>query len=184
MRTNRERPFYQEGTSWEIQPIEADSLADFKRLFLKLHLFNASLDPRFALDEDWERHFDMLVAATPDTRQCLALLARDQGRPAGFVLASVHRDSPLWRHREWAEVEALYVERAWRGAGLADELLARALNWAAELSLPSVQLFVTATNARALRFYERQGFRPAQAILRRMLPAGSVGRSASLSAGA
>jgi ribosomal protein S18 acetylase RimI-like enzyme len=54
-------------------------------------------------------------------------------------------------------------------------LLGRALGWAAERGLPVVQLYVTASNARALRFYERNGFRPAQAILRAVLsnaPAG------------
>jgi streptothricin acetyltransferase len=91
------------------------------------------------------------------------------------LLASVHRDSALWRHNVWAEVEALYVERDWRGTGLADALLGRACSWATELDLPAVQLYVTASNTRAVSFYERQGFRPAQAVMRTLLPAASPG---------
>ena len=46
------------------------------------------------------------------------------------------------------------------------------VNWAAELGLPAVQLYVTASNTRAMRFYERQGFSPAQVIMRTLLPVG------------
>jgi ribosomal protein S18 acetylase RimI-like enzyme len=37
------------------------------------------------------------------------------------------------------------------------------------LGQPVVQLYVTASNERALRFYQREGFHQAQAILRRVL---------------
>ena len=171
MKTSREFA-EQQPSSWTIAPVARDEVADIKRLFLRLHLHNANLDPRFALAEDWERHFTALIECALTGRDHLALLARDQGRPAGFLLAGVHSDSPMWQHREWAEIMALYVERPWRGTGLADDLAGRALNWAAELGLPAVQLYVTASNARAMRFYERQGFNPAQVIMRTLLPVG------------
>ena len=159
-------------TSWEIAPVAHDAVAEVKGLFLKLHQYNASLDPRFALAEDWERTFATSIEHALVGQDHLTLLARERGRPAGLLLAAAHADSSLWRHREWAEVEALYVEHPWRGTGLADELLDRAVGWAAERGLPAVQLSVTASNARAMHFYERQGFCPAQAIMRTLLPAG------------
>jgi GNAT superfamily N-acetyltransferase len=158
--------------SWTIAPVARDEAADLKHLFLRLHLHNASLDPRFALAENWEQHFAALIERALTGRDHLALLARNQGKPSGFLLAAVQCDSPLWRHREWAEIVALYVERPWRGTGLADDLAARALDWAAELGLPAMQLYVTASNTRAMRFYERQGFSPSQVIMRTLLPGG------------
>jgi GNAT superfamily N-acetyltransferase len=160
----------QPGTSWEIAPVAREEVAVIKSLFFKLHLYNAGLDPRFALAEDWERHLTARIERALVGRDHLALLARVGGRPAGFLLAAVHVDDPLWRYREWAEVEALYVERAWRGTGLADELLVRAFDWAAERDLTAVQLYVTASNTRAISFYERQGFQSAQAVMRTLLP--------------
>lgn len=156
---------------WEIAPATFADIPEITRLFLKLHLYNASLDPRFALADDWQHHLALCIERTLDGQDQLAILAREQGRPVGFLLAAVHRDSPLYRHREWVDVEALYVERAWRGTGLADELIGRARVWAIELGLPALQLYVTASNARAINFYERQGFRQAQAVMRTMLPA-------------
>ena len=153
--------------SWEICPVHRGDLADLKRLFLKLHLYNGSLDPRFALADDWERHFDTMMERALAGEGRLALLARDRamGRPLGFALAALQDGGPLWKHRDGVEVEALYVERAWRGTGLSEALLAAALSWAEDLGQPVVQLYVTAGNERAIRFYERQGFRAVQMLL-------------------
>ena len=157
---------------WEIRRVGRGDLADLKRLFLKLHLYNGSLDPRFALADDWERHFDAMMKRALTGEGRLALLARDRvtGRPLGFALAALQDGGPLWKHRDGVEVEALYVERAWRGTGLAEALLAAALSWAEDLGQPVVQLYVTASNERAIRFYERQGFRAVQGIMRKALP--------------
>ena len=158
--------------AWAIRPVGRGDLADLKRLFLRLHLYNASLDPRFALADDWERHFDAMMKRALTGEGRLALLARDRvtGRPLGFALAALQDGGPLWKHRDGVEVEALYVERAWRGTGLAEALLAAALSWAEDLGQPVVQLYVTASNERAIRFYERQGFRAVQGIMRKALP--------------
>lgn len=175
METNVARRDRREDAGWEIRPAGPADTADLKRLFHRLHRYNASLDPRFALAEGWERYIDDLAGHASAELPRLALMARRDRQPAGFVLTGVHRDAPLWRYREWVEVEALYVERPWRGSGLADVLLGRALAWATDRGLPVVQLYVTAGNARALRFYERNGFRPVQAILRAVVSNGSDG---------
>jgi len=170
VRGTRRRTF---DPSWEIRPVDRGDLADLKRLFLRLHLYNASLDPRFALADDWERHLDAMLERALAGAGHLALLARDRPnrRPAGFALAALLEGGPLWKHRDGVEVEALYVEREWRGAGLAEALLAPVFAWAEDLGQPVVQLYVTATNERALRFYAREGFHPVQAIMRKAVPA-------------
>jgi GNAT superfamily N-acetyltransferase len=146
-------------------------IAAIKALFHNLHTFNASLDPRFALSEEWEIHFDAIIEESLRQRESLCLIACEaqSGQPRGFVLAAIHRDSHMWRYRDWVEVEALYVEDAWRRHGFAAALLAGACAWANRVGLPVVQLYVTASNAHALTFYERKGFRQTQAIMRKVL---------------
>jgi ribosomal protein S18 acetylase RimI-like enzyme len=164
-------PASRDDQRWALRGVEPMDLTTVKALFHKLHAFNASLDPRFALSEDWETHFDAAMEEALRGRESLCLIARERqsGQTGGFVLAAIHHDSRMWRHRDWVEVEALYVEDAWRGQGLAATLLTHACEWAERIGQPVVQLYVTASNARAIRFYRREGFREAQTIMRKAL---------------
>lgn len=148
------------------QPTDA---AAVKALFGRLHAFNAALDPRFALSEEWETHFDTVIHEALRGDEALCLIARESESrlPCGFALAAVHRDSGMWRYREWVEIEALYVEESWRGRGLAETLLSRTCEWADSVGQPVVQLYVTASNERAIRFYRNKGFTETQAIMRK-----------------
>ncbi len=158
-----------DGAAWTVQAIAPDDRADAKRLFLKLHTYNASLDPRFALSAEWERPFDAGLDRALAGGEGVGLLARHRvdGQAIGLALAALHHDAPLWAVRDWLELEDVYVEPAWRGTGLAAALVARVEDWARVAGVDTIQLYVTASNARAVAFYNKEGFRPAQFILRK-----------------
>ncbi|WP_026369187.1 GNAT family N-acetyltransferase [Kallotenue papyrolyticum] len=148
------------------QPDDADEVI---RLFGALHQHNATLDPRFALAEGWQALVRVYLHQAQQAQDSLWLLARHAGRAIGFILVEVHLDAPLYRHRRWAEIVGLYVEPAYRGRQVAQQLVARAVAWARERQLGVMQLYVTAGNYRARRFYARQGFITSQVIMRRTL---------------
>jgi ribosomal protein S18 acetylase RimI-like enzyme len=81
----------------------------------------------------------------------------------------VHYDAPLYRHRRWAEIVGLYLEPEHRGQGTAAALMQHAYDWAVQHRLRVMQLYVTASNHRAQRFYTREGFTTSQIIMRRIL---------------
>jgi ribosomal protein S18 acetylase RimI-like enzyme len=157
--------------AWTIRRMRPADAPDVKALFRSLHAFNASLDPRFALSEEWESHFDAAMRQVLRGEDVLCLIACDPAtdRPQGFALAAIHRDSGMWRCREWVEVEALYVEDACRGCGLAEMLLNEVCAWAEGIGQSVVQLYVTASNERAIRFYRHEGFGQTQAIMRKVI---------------
>lgn len=140
-----------------------------RALFGALHTFNASLDPRFALADGWEAALDEHLAHIRATGHGLTLLAWQEDQPIGLLMMGVHSDTPLFRHRHWAELLALYVIPTLRGVTLADQLIATGIAWARAQGYERVQLYVTATNVRARHFYARAGFRPVQEIWRREL---------------
>jgi GNAT superfamily N-acetyltransferase len=155
---------------WRIRRAHTIDVAALKKMFRTLHAFNAALDPHFMLSEEWESHFDAAIQqALRGESLCLIACETTTGQPVGFALGAVHRDSGMWRYREWVEVEALYVEERWRGRGLAETLLGRACEWADSVGQTIVQLYVTASNERAIRFYRHEGFDETQAIMRKTL---------------
>lgn len=135
-------------------------------LFAALHAFNSDLDPCFALADDWREVLAADFERTHATGQTLWLLVWHGAEPVGLLIVSTHTDSPLFRHRRWAELSALYVKPAWRGSGVAARLVDYARDWASERGFSRLQLYVTASNERARQFYARCGLYPIQTVLR------------------
>jgi GNAT superfamily N-acetyltransferase len=90
------------------------------------------------------------------------LLAEQDGEAAGhvaFMPARIHAnpsDEPRLAHF-WQ----LFVREPWWGSGLATALHAEAVREAAARGFTAMRLFTPAGQARARRFYEREGWTPA-----------------------
>lgn len=145
------------------------------RLFLALHEMNAALDPAFALSDEWhcilDEHLDHVRR-----HDCGAtMLAWSGDRAVGLLMMDGHADSPLFRERHWAELLALYVVPEERGRGVAKALLRAGMEWSRERGFDRVQLYVTASNVAARRFYREAGFGQVQEIWRaRIDPASAI----------
>lgn len=152
-----------------IQPARSVDAEAVRGLFGALHAYNAALDPRFALADGWQAVLHEHLAHSRAAGHGLTLLAWDARRPVGLLMMDGHIDSPLFQHRQWAELLALYVVPDAQRCGVADALLDAGLAWTRERGYERVQLYVTATNLHARRFYARAGFEPVQEIWRREL---------------
>jgi ribosomal protein S18 acetylase RimI-like enzyme len=64
--------------------------------------------------------------------------------------------SPKTRHR--ATIWGVYVRPEWRGLHIAEQLIRACFTWARPRKIVAAHLGVTATNASAIRCYERCGF--------------------------
>ncbi len=73
----------------------------------------------------------------------------------GIAVFSRPRSSKI---RHTGELGAMYVREVARGSGLADALIEAVLDHAAT-QVEQIKLTVNAENARAIKFYERHGFR-------------------------
>jgi len=152
--------------SIDLRPAAAGDDWAVRGLFVALHSHNATLDPLFALADGWETTLDEHLARIREDRAGITLLAWRASEPVGLLMMDSHVDSPLFRFRRWVELLALYVAPPVRGTGLADRLLRVGVAWAHARGAARVQLYVTASNEPARRFYARGGFRPVQEIWR------------------
>ncbi|GGF24361.1 GNAT family N-acetyltransferase [Williamsia phyllosphaerae] len=128
--------------------------------------------------DDWERYRDLRIAGLADTpeafgetidhaRSCTEIqwrqrLSRMQGGHALGVVAVA--DDGTWTATmrgaitgDDAWLYGVYVVPASRGGGVAQGLLATMSNWATRHA-DRMLLHVATSNARARRFYERNGF--------------------------
>ncbi len=80
----------------------------------------------------------------------------EDATPAG--IAALRRETAR-RARHRAMIGAFYVTSAAQGGGAADALMHVLLDHAADQGIWQLELFVAAQNPRAIRFYDRHGFR-------------------------
>jgi GNAT superfamily N-acetyltransferase len=149
-----------------LRPARDEEFWAVARLFGALHAFNAGLDEHFRLAESWETLLHKHFARTQRADGALTLLAWCGQEPVGLLLVEAHTDSPLFADRRWAELVALYVDPGQRGGNLGYRLVEAAKQWASAKGFDRVQLYVTASNERAKRFYARCGLAPVQEIWR------------------
>ena len=83
-------------------------------------------------------------------------LAEEDGACVGFAVSGPSRDPGA--DDDTGEVYAIYVEEEVAGTSVGTELLGSAVAWLTERGFARATLWVLEGNARARRFYEREGW--------------------------
>jgi GNAT superfamily N-acetyltransferase len=160
---------FREGTRRNLRLLPA-CLDDFEALavlFAALHGYNAAFDEKFVLAINWKDLLYEHFLHTYEVDGALWLLAWFDDEPVGLLVLENHTDSPLFQHRTWVELVALYVTPACRKMGVAHQLIEQAEAWAATRGSDRMQLYVTTQNEHARAFYRSTGWHPVQEIWRR-----------------
>lgn len=133
-----------------IRLIRADEVEAFRHIRLEaLRAEPSSFASRY---EDWE--------ILPDEEWINRLkepvfIAFQEGAPVGIMGLFLQRPSKM-AHR--ATIVMVYIRANLRGTGLAGKLLEAVSDHARAIGIRQLELFVSAENPAAIRFYQRQGF--------------------------
>ena len=107
-------------------------------------------------------HFDdpsrRLWVALDDVDDPTGTLADFDGTFAGFLSTSLRTPPSKYATPDRLSLGNFYVDPAYRGTGLADDLVARAIQHAREDGAGELTLEVDVDNDRALAYYEKLGF--------------------------
>jgi GNAT superfamily N-acetyltransferase len=115
------------------------------------HQVAPALGPVRSDDDTWARRRANYTGWLADDERSFLLLARRDGEVLGYAFVRPVRHA--------LELETLSVLPAARGAGLGARLIALVREEVARGGYEGLYLSAVATNADALRFYEREGFR-------------------------
>jgi ribosomal protein S18 acetylase RimI-like enzyme len=87
-------------------------------------------------------------------------LARDvdTGKLVGYCVSTIHK-------HQVGEIDSMFVEKDYRGQGIADCLIRKGLDWIKTHSVKSLRISVAYGNEEVFDFYKRYGFLPRNTIL-------------------
>ena len=91
------------------------------------------------------------------------LVAEDKGKPVGAIFGEIM----LTTQPGTARVREFFVARGYRGKGIGKELMARCLEAMKNKGMKSASLLVREKNARALKLYQKAGFKKFRLMLLR-----------------
>lgn len=111
------------------------------------------------VDQGWperegREHFERFLGWDPS----LCLVAGVDAEIVGYLAGYVREGSSL-RPVKVAELESMYVREEHRGRGAGARLVGEFIGWSRGEGVGLVSVTAHAANERAIRFYERSGFR-------------------------
>ena len=143
---------------WTIRPVREADVAAVARLHVAVwQAAYRGLLPDVFLDAQSVERRERMWQGAVGRDDPPVLVAEMAGRVAGFIWCgpSRDRDAPA---ATTGEVYAIYVAPDLWGSGVSAALMAAGLAGLAALGYAEATLWVLRANARAIRFYTRQGF--------------------------
>ncbi len=147
--------------------IMSDSVA-IGKLWEKLVAYHQSLDedmPRATLEG--ASLYARRIRDRMEDSHTRVFVAEEDGRIVGYVLGVVVDLLPeMFEHESGGFLADIFVEEAYRGRGIGSALVQALVGWFRENGLKHYEWHVAATNADALRFWEKVGGRHLQIRMR------------------
>ena len=139
-----------------------EKLEIIKPLWEKLNLYHLKKATNF------KEHYEQLsyevriksIVEKSLTGNVAVLLAKDMATGAyiGYCICTEERDGT-------GEIESLFVDESYRGMGIGERLMEKALAWLASMGTKSYKIVVAEGNEGAFRFYEKFGFYHRSSVL-------------------
>ncbi|MEO7520309.1 MAG: GNAT family N-acetyltransferase [Gemmatimonas sp.] len=139
-------------------PPDAEAVSAFAR-----RVFNETFGPlNDALDMSTYMEKAFTKAAQADelagaTRYCV--IGERDGEIVSYALLRAGSTGTLVSGDSSTEIERFYVDAPWHGRGIADAMMDETMRIARAADAKTIWLGVWSQNARAIRFYEKRGFR-------------------------
>lgn len=126
-------------------------------LWRELMDHHASIDPRFSLGRNADARFRDYLDVARAREDYRVRVAELEGRVAGFVVACVLPNSPVYEHRWIGYINDLCVTARARGQGVGRALVEDAANWLRSAGADRVEVYVALANEQARSFWRRMG---------------------------
>ena len=147
-----------------------DDFEPVSRIFAEENQYHAELVPDIVqvadpiMTPEWFQE----VLSNPVKKLFLAAINTEV---VGLILVSLRTsgDDPIFKPRRFIYINEIAVAEAYRGQGIGGYLLGNIHQWALDKGIAEIELQVWERNERAIKFYEKSGYKPFKKIMRCVL---------------
>lgn len=150
--------------SFTLETARPDHLPQLLRLWVGMMDEHQQFDPRIHLAPGAETAYRAYLSfhlSQSDSRVGVATVDAPEGRLiAGFYLAIVNRNLPMFMPPEYGYLSDLAVLPSYRRRGIGRALVGDLKTWLKKRSITTIQLQYYVRNERAMTFWKSLGFNP------------------------
>ena len=152
----------------QIRPATPDDVPAVLPMVRRIAAFHEQLDPaKYGMRDDPGKKYDRWLRDRANDPRSVFLVADvgpdDQSSPgrrlAGFLIATVTDEIPIYRVKEIGFIHDLWVEERYRHEGIARQMTMLAIQRFREIGVPQVRLDTAADNEAARELFRKCGFR-------------------------
>lgn len=100
----------------------------------------------------------LIAVAQKGSMKIEIAIDEDSQKKVGYLISSIDSNKN-------GEIESIYILNSYRGQGIGEELMKRALKWMDEKGIEKKIVTVAAGNEKVFGFYEKFGFYPRKMVL-------------------
>lgn len=145
----------------QIRPAIAADVPQVLPMVRKICAMHEALDPaKYGfLPNVAEMYRGWLTARAADPRSVFLVAEHEPGLLAGFLIATVEREIPIYRLAEFGFIHDLWVEEEYRHEGVGRQLAMEAIERFIQIGVKQIRLDVAAANDPARELFAKCGFR-------------------------
>jgi len=146
----------------------------------------AAVDPGFfALRRDAAARFQKWLGPAMEDPRHIVVVAEADGGVVGYMIATVEQDLPIYVHDEFAVVRIMWVDPAFRGKGVAGQMLDLAARECGHFGLRQLRASAAVSREIEKHVLKKAGFRAAGiTFLRDLRPKRSNAANSGVNSGA
>ena len=140
-------------------PTDIDTLLRFEQAVIEAE---RPFDPTLKASGAFYYELDKMISS-PDTELVVALV---DDRIIGSGYGRVEKAKQYNNHKEFAYLGFMYLDPAYRGKGINQMIIRYLRQWALSRKLTEIRLEVYHDNERAVKAYEKEGFKKLMTLMR------------------
>lgn len=119
------------------------------------------------LNMEWtNRQGKKIFSQAIGDRKCCLIVAEVKESIVGYLCGSLYKKGVMfWKNGKGAELENMFVEKAFRSSGIGTKLIETFLEWCHNQKVNFVELRTNFKNKEARTFYEKTGFKNYDIVL-------------------
>lgn len=125
------------------------------------------------LNEDAADYFFAYATGLLSRKDTLTIVADDDGKLVGYLIATKQRRPPIYHHTKVAYLSDAFVTDTHRGKGVLRQFMAELQKWCKGEGITAIDVQLFENNKEAQAIYRKLGFKDYRVLLRQEVGAGA-----------